>query len=84
MALADPAQRQNNPNLTIGNVALVGMEHGAGIEQRRALIGVFLAEIGSNQSTSRIVAAVGTFEVIGDLVETPPQHRVDVAVVLVQ
>jgi hypothetical protein len=60
------------------------MQHGAGIEQRRALIGVFLTEIGSDQSASRIVAAIGAVEVIGDLVKTPPQHRVDVAVVLIQ
>ena len=69
MALADPAQREDKPNLAIANVALVGMQHGAGIEQRRALIGVFLTEIGSDQSASRIVTAIGTFEVIGNLLK---------------
>ena len=60
------------------------MEYRAGIEQRRSLIRILLAEIRPDQSALCVVASIGSVETVSHLVKAPPQKRIDIPVVLVE
>ncbi len=84
MTLADAAQRQDEAHGALGQVGLVAVKDDARVEQRGGLIGIFLAEIGADQPALLGVDPIGTGDLVGNLVEAPHQHAVDIAVIFVE
>ena len=52
MLLANSAQRQDEPRRGVFIVALIGVAHDTGVEQRRRLKRIFCAEIGPEQQAT--------------------------------
>ena len=81
MPLAGGPQTDDEAGLAGSQSALVGMQHNRGIEQRRRLEAVFVAEIGADQQATHLIRHCGRGRhAVADLHETIGKGRAKVSV----
>lgn len=84
MTLTNAAQRQDEPDRTIGKPRLIGMQNGAGIEERRCLVSVFLTKVGPDQALLLGRTTYCERNAVGPLAKPAQEGGIHVAVILVE
>ena len=75
MALADGAERHQDPDRVLVEAALVGVRHDAGVHQRGRGVAIFLTEIGADQLLPFVTdAAQRQVEQLRNLGESAQEH----------